>query len=149
GETKLFDYPFIFMTGHGNIKFTDKEIANLREYLIRGGFLYADDDYGMDPSFRAEISKIFPDIEMVELPAGHDLFHCFYDFPEGIPKIHKHDDKRPQAFAVFSPEGRLLMLYTYETNISDGWSDVHNDPQQIREQAFRMGANLFFYLMSW
>ena len=147
-DSNLYDFPFLFATGHGNIKLNDKEIENLRNYLARGGFLYVDDDYGLDESFRKEIKKIFPEKELLELPANHAIFHCFYEFNDGIPKIHKHDDKRPQAFAIFDDNGRMLLLYTYETNISDGWSNVHDDPQEIRDQAFRMGANLFYYLMT-
>ena len=144
-ESKLFNFPFIFMTGHGNIRFSEKDVQNLRQYLVRGGFLYADDDYGMDASFRKEIRKVFPEKELVELPADHELFHCFFKFDKGIPKIHKHDDKRPQAFAVFDDFGRIMILYTFETNISDGWSNAHDDPQIIKEQAFQMGANIFYY----
>jgi hypothetical protein len=147
-ESSLFEYPFIFMTGHGNVSFNDKEAENLREYLVRGGFLYIDDDYGMDKSFRSEIKKIFPEKELVELPANHQIFHCFFSFPKGLPKIHKHDEKRPQAFAMFNEDGRMLLFYTYESNISDGWSNVHDDPEEIREQAFQFGANLFYYIIT-
>lgn len=146
-DSKLFDYPFIFVTGHGNIVFSEKDAANLREYMKRGGFVYVDDDYGLDKSFRQEIKKIFPDNELLELPANHLLFSCYFQFPQGIPKIHKHDDKRPQAFAVFDDKGRIMLLYTYETNISDGWSNAHDDPPEIRRQALEMGANLFYYIM--
>lgn len=147
-DSKLYDYPFIFATGHGNISFSEKEINNLREYLARGGFLYVDDDYGMDESFRREVKKIFPDRDLIELPADHQLFHSYYNFPQGIPKIHKHDDKRPQAFAIFDEIGRMQLLYTYETNITDGWSNAHDDPPEIREKALKMGINLFYYLMT-
>ncbi|MBN2460284.1 MAG: DUF4159 domain-containing protein [Candidatus Cloacimonetes bacterium] len=147
-DVQINDYPFIFLTGHGNINFSDKDVDNLRQYLLRGGFLYADDDYGMDSSFRVQIRKIFPEKEMMELPANHELFSSFFQFPHGLPKIHKHDDMRPQAFAIFDEYGRMMMLYTYETNISDGWSNVHDDPATIRENAFRMGANIFYYLLT-
>jgi hypothetical protein len=147
-DPKLLDYPFVFMTGHGNISLSDKEVTNLRQFFANGGFLYADDDYGMDESFRRELKKVFPDRELVELPANHPIFHCFYDFPNGIPKIHKHNDKRPQAFAIFDDYGRMLVLYTYETNISDGWADNHDDPPEIREQALRFGVNLMCYLLT-
>lgn len=147
-DTKLFEYPIIFMTGHGNISFSEKDADNLRNYLLRGGFLYADDDYGMDESFRKEIKKVFPEKELVELPANHEIFHCYFSFSKGLPKIHKHDDKRPQAFAIFDDNGRMMVLYTYESNISDGWSNVHNDPENIRQQAFKMGANIFYYLLT-
>jgi hypothetical protein len=149
-DPKLLDYPFAFMTGHGNIRFSDKEIDNLRAFFDHGGFLYADDDYGMDDAFRREIRKVFPDRALTELPASHPVFHSYYDFPGGIPKIHKHDDKRPQAFAIFDDYGRMLVFYTYESNISDGWAgpSVHDDPPEIREQALRMGVNLFEYLLT-
>jgi hypothetical protein len=148
GETKLFDYPFLFLTGHGNISFSEKEADNLRQYLHRGGFLYADDDYGMDEAFQREIKKVFPEKDLIELPASHELFYSFNQLPEGIPKIHKHDEKRPQAFAIFAENGRMMVLYTYETNISDGWSNRHDDPPEIRKKALDLGANLFYYLMA-
>lgn len=147
-EANLFDYPFIFMTGHGNVSFSEREAKNLREYLLKGGFLYADDDYGMDPSFRREIRRVFPDREFVELPANHEIFHSFYSFSEGLPKIHEHDGKRPQAFAVFDDTGRLMVLYTYESNISDAWTAAHDNPPEVREEAFRMGANMMYYIMT-
>jgi len=147
-ESKLFDYPFIFATGHGNISFTNKEASNLRDFLDRGGFLLVDDDYGLDESFRKEFKKIFPEKELVELPASHLLFNCYFKFPSGIPKTHKHDDKRPQAFAVFDDAGRLQLLYLYESNITDGWSNAHEDPVDIREEALKMGANIFYYLLT-
>lgn len=147
-DSELFDYPFIFVTGHGNITFNEKEADNLREYVLRGGFLYVDDDYGLDKYFRKEIRKIFPEKELVELPANHPIFHCYFDFPTGLPKTHKHDDKRPQAFAIFADDGKILLLYTVESNISDGWSKAHDDPAEIREEALKMGANIFFFLMS-
>jgi len=147
-DSELFDYPFIFVTGHGNISFDEKEAARLRDYMLRGGFLYVDDDYGLDKYFRKEIKKIFPEKELVELPADHSIFHCYYSFPGGLPKTHKHDDKRPQAFAIFDDAGRILLLYTVESNISDGWSNAHDDPTEIREDALKMGANIFYYLMT-
>lgn len=147
-DSNIFNYPFLFMTGHGNISFNAKEVENLRKYLNRGGFLYVDDDYGLDESFRREIKKVFPDFELIELPVEHDIFHCFYESSNGIPKIHEHDGKRPQAFAIFNPTGRMLVFYTYETNITDGWSDVHSNQLEIKEQAFQMGVNLFYYLMT-
>lgn len=147
-DPKLFEFPFIFMTGHGTVNFNNKEAENIRTYLERGGFLYVDDDYGLHKSFQHEIQKIFPEKDMVELPVSHLLFHCYFDFPSGLPKIHKHDDKRPQAFGIFDENGRLMLLYTYESNISDGWSNVHDDPENIKEQAFRFGANMFYYIMT-
>ncbi len=147
-DPKLFEYPFVFMTGHGTVNFNNKEAENIRTYLERGGFLYVDDDYGLHKSFQHEIQKIFPEKDLIELPASHQIFHCYFDFPNGLPKIHKHDDKRPQAFGIFDVNGRLMLLYTYESNISDGWSNVHDDPENIKEQAFRFGANLFYYIMT-
>ncbi|RLC46935.1 MAG: hypothetical protein DRH57_05065 [Candidatus Cloacimonadota bacterium] len=149
-SNKIFDYPFLFLTGHGNIELKQEEINNLRDYLLKGGFLYADDDYGMDKYFRTEIKRVFPGKELKELPFSHNLFHCYYDFPDGLPKIHKHDGKRPQAFAIFDDFGRIMILYTYETNISDGWAspEVHKDPEEIREQAFKMGINICYYALT-
>jgi len=147
-DRNISDFPFIFMTGHGAVHFNEQEIENLRNYLYRGGFLYIDDDYGMDESIRKEIDDLFPEKTLVELPASHLLFHCYNDFENGLPKIHKHDNKRPQAFGIFDKYGRLMLLYTYETNISDGWSNVHNDPEVIRKKAFKFGANLFYYVMT-
>ena len=148
-EADLFQYPFLFMTGHGNVSFTDPEAKRLRLYLEAGGFLYADDDYGMDESFRREMKRVFPDVEMVELPLDFPLYHVPYDFSGGLPKIHEHDGKPPQGFGIFLRE-RLVVYYTYETNISDGWADpgVHNDPEEKREQAFRMGTNIFTYAVT-
>ncbi len=145
---ELFQYPFLFMTGHGNIDLSQQEAKRLRLYLTHGGFLYADDDYGMDKAFRREIKKVFPDKELVELPSDFPIYHCFYDFPHGLPKIHKHDGKPPQGFGIFD-QGRLVVFYTYETNISDGWADpdVHKDPPEKREAAFRMGINIVTYAL--
>jgi hypothetical protein len=146
-DENLFDYPFIFMTGHGNIDFSDYEVKKLREYLIKGGFLYVDDDYGMDKYFKREIKKVFPGLELEELPFSHPIYHCFYDFPHGIPKIHKHDGKPPKGYGIFY-EGRLVVFYAYETNISDGWTDTHDDPPEKREEAFKMGINIIIYAMT-
>ncbi len=147
-DAELFQYPFLFMTGHGNVKFDQEEAERLRLYLRSGGFLYIDDDYGMDKAVRRELRKIFPDQELFELPFSHRIYHLMYDFPDGLPKIHEHDGKPPQGFGLFQ-EGRLVLFYTYETNISDGWADpeVHQDPQQIREQAFQMGVNILLFAM--
>lgn len=147
-ESKIYDYPFIVMTGHGNIDFSDKDAETLREWLLRGGCLYADDDYGMDEAFRREIKKVFPEKDLVELPASHPLFSSYYNLGNKIPKIHEHDDSRPQAFAIFSEDGRLMVLYTYETNITDGWTDAHDDPANVRQQAFKMGVNILYYLFT-
>ena len=145
---ELFDYPFIFLTGHDEIRLSQGEIENLREYLIKGGFLYVDDDYGLDKSFRQEIERVFPGIKFEEIPFTHPIYHSFYDFSE-LPKIHKHDAKPPQAFGIWY-QGRLVIFYTYETNISDGWADqwVHNDPPDKREQAFKFGVNIVTYAIT-
>ena len=143
-DTDLYSFPFLFITGHGNISFSEKEVENLREFLENGGFLYADDDYGMDQSFRKEMKKVFPDIDFVELPASHKIFHSFYDFPGGVPQIHKHYEGRPKAFGLFFNEN-LVCLYTYNSNISDGWTDRYNDPSYKREEAIKMGINIIVY----
>jgi hypothetical protein len=144
----LADHPYLYMTGHGNVAWSPAEREALREYLLAGGFLHADDNYGMDESFRREIGQVFPDKEMVELPPDHPVYHTFYDFPRGIPKIHEHDGKRPQGFGIFH-DGRMIVFYSYETDLGDGWedADVHRDPTDVREQALRMGVNLFLYAL--
>ena len=146
GSPDLLSYPFIHMTGHGNVVFSDNDIQNLRNYLEGGGFLHIDDNYGMDEYVRREIKRIFPSNPMVELPASHAIFQGPNAFPSGIPKIHEHDAKRPQAFGVIL-EGRLALLYTFETDLGDGWEDpeVHNDPADVREKALKMGANIVYY----
>ncbi len=148
-DPALRDYPFLYMTGHGNVRFTEDERAALREYLLSGGFLHADDNYGMDESFRREITAMFPDRELVELPSDHPVFHVVYDFPEGLPKIHEHDGGPPQAFGIFNG-GRLMVFYSYESDLGDGWEDegVHDDTVEIREAAIRMGVNLYVYVLS-
>lgn len=149
GESRLFEYPFVYMTGHGNIRFTEAELVNLRKWMLRGGFLYADDDYGMDESFRREIRRIFPERELIEIDSNHPLFTSYFDYSEGLPKIHEHDNQPPQAFAMFDDNGRMMMLYTYETNISDGWADpdTHGNPPELRETALRFGLNIVYYVM--
>lgn len=144
----LFSSPFLFMTGHGEVRWTEPEIRNLRTYLTRGGFLYADDDYGMDEAFRREMKRVFPDKDFVELPFEHPIYHIIYDFPAGPPKHHEHDGKPPKGFGLFH-DGRLVVYYTYESNISDGWADekTHNDPPAKREAAFRMGINIVAYAL--
>jgi len=148
-DDALFSYPILFMTGHGNIRFTEKEVARLRTYLTHGGFLYADDDYGMDEAFRREMEKVFPHNAFVELPRDHPIYRAHYEFPNGLPKIHEHAGKRPQGFGIFYGE-RLVVLYTYETNISDGWADpeTHEDLPAKREQAFRLGINIVVYALT-
>ncbi|MCB0728779.1 MAG: DUF4159 domain-containing protein [Ignavibacteria bacterium] len=142
----IFNYPFILITGHGNIEFSSDEVARLRKYCESGGFLYADDDYGMNDSFRREIRKVFPDEELKELPFTHKIYNSQYSFPNGLPKIHEHDQKPAQGFGIYSG-GRLCVFYTYETNISDGWADTkeHQDPPEKREEAFKMGTNIIVY----
>ena len=144
----LFSSPFLFMTGHGEVKWTGPEVRNLRKYLTRGGFLYADDDYGMDRTFRREMKRVFPGQEFVELPFDHPIYHIIYDFPAGPPKHHEHDGKPPRGFGLFH-DGRLVVYYTYESNVSDGWADekTHNDPPAKRETAFRMGINIVAYAL--
>ncbi len=148
-DDELFRFPFIFMTGHGNVTFSDSEAHRLRAYLSNGGFLYCDDDYGIDEHFRREMKRVFPDNELVEIPYSHEIYHIFYDFPDGLPKIHKHDEKPPRGYGIFD-EGRMVVYYTYETNISDGWADpdVHKDPPEKREAAFRMGINIVLYALT-
>ena len=147
-DPALFDHPYLYMTGHGEVRFSAAERVQLREYLTSGGFLHADDNYGLDESFREEIAQIFPDSELTEIPADHPVFHTFYDFPEGLPKIHEHDGNPPQAFGVFH-EGRLVVFYSYESDLGDGWEDedVHGDAEDLREAALRMGVNLFLYVL--
>lgn len=144
-SSDLFQYPFIHMTGHGNVVFSSNESENLRNYLMGGGFLHIDDNYGMNQFIRIELKKVFPNNELVELPFNHELFHQKYDF-NGLPKIHEHDGKRPQAFGIII-DGRLVCLYTYETDLSDGWenSEVHNDSENKRIQAMKMGVNILMY----
>ena len=142
-------YPYLYLTGHGNIKFTDDEIISLRTILMNNGFLHADDNYGMDASFRREIKRIFPNKELVPLPYDHRLFHTYFSFPQGLPKIHEHDGKPPQALALFEGE-RIILLYTYESDLGDGWENasVHQDPWPIRESALKMGVNIIYFALS-
>ena len=142
----LFDYPFVHMTGHGNVYFTDDDAKNLRDYLLSGGFLHIDDNYGMDEYLRKELVKVFPDKKLEEISKNHPLFNRPYPFPTGLPKIHEHNRNRPQAFAIYVEE-RIVLLYTYESDLGDGWenSEIHNDPQEIRLKALQMGANIINY----
>lgn len=146
GSKEIFNYPFIHMTGHGNVIFSDAEALNLRTYLVGGGFLHIDDNYGMDKFIRIQLKKVFPELELVELPYDHKIFHQQYDFPRGLPKIHEHDGKAPQAFGLIY-EGRLVCVYTYESDLGDGWESpsVHKDSEETRNKALRMGANLIKY----
>ena len=142
----LFDYPFVHMTGHGNVYFSDEAAKNLRDYLLSGGFLHIDDNYGMDEYLRKELVKVFPDKKLEEISKNHPLFNKPFPFPSGLPKIHEHNRNRPQAFAIYVEE-RIVLLYTYESDLGDGWenSEIHNDPQEIRLKALRMGANIINY----
>jgi hypothetical protein len=149
GSPEIFNYPFVHMTGHGNVVFTETDARNLRAYLLGGGFLHIDDNYGMDPFVRPAMKKVFPELDFIELPFTHPIFHQTYKFPKGLPKIHLHDGKPPQAFGLFW-QGRLLCLYTYESDLGNGWEDqeVHNDPEAIRQEAFKMGSNIIQYVFS-
>ncbi|MBK9492627.1 MAG: DUF4159 domain-containing protein [Haliscomenobacter sp.] len=146
GSPELFNFPFLHMTGHGNVVFSDMEAQNLRQYLIAGGFLHIDDNYGMDPFVRVAMKKVFPELEFTELPFGHEIYRQKFNFPGGLPKIHKHDDKPPRGYGLIW-QGRLLCFYSYECDLGDGWEDqdVHNDTPEARTQALRMGANLVQY----
>lgn len=149
GSPDLFSYPYVHLTGHGNIVFNEAEVSNLKNYLLAGGFLHVDDNYGMDQYIRKEIKKVFPNNDLVEIPANHPIFQKPYTFPAGLPKIHEHDGKRPQAFGIFI-ENKLVLLYTYECDLGDGWEDpeVNNDPAAVREKALKMGANIMSYIFS-
>ncbi len=145
----LLSYPFVHMTGHGNVVFSDADVTNLRNYLTAGGFLHIDDNYGMDQFIRKEIKKIFPNNSLVEIPANHPIFQKPFPFPSGLPKIHEHDGTRPQAFGIFI-DNKLVLLYTYECDLGDGWEDaeVHNDPANVRDKALKMGANIINYIFT-
>lgn len=147
GSPELFNLPFVHMTGHGNVVFNDQEAKNLRMYLLAGGFLHIDDNYGLDPYVRVAMEKVFPELDFVELPFNHPIYHQKYEFPNGLPKIHEHDGKPPQGFGLIY-EGRLICFYSYETDLGNGWEDesVHNDPPEKRLQALQMGANLLQYV---
>jgi hypothetical protein len=140
---------FLYITGHGNIKFNDEEAQILRDHLLSGAFLHADDNYGMDKSFRREMKKVFPEKDWVELPPDHPIFNIHYVFPNGLPKVHEHENNRPQALGLFN-EGTLMVLYTLESDLGDGWEDqkVHNDPEDIRQRALEMGTNIILYALS-
>ncbi|WP_281542944.1 DUF4159 domain-containing protein [Maribacter aestuarii] len=146
GSISIFQYPFLHMTGHGNVVFSEEELENLRNYLIGGGFLHIDDNYGMKPYITRELERLFPDNDLVEIGADHPIFNQEYNFPMGLPKVHEHDGKRPQAMGIFI-DNRLVLLLTLESDLGDGWEDpeVHNDPQEIREKALQMGANIIAY----
>jgi hypothetical protein len=149
GSLEIFNYPFVHMTGHGNVYFNEQEAQNLRNYLLAGGFLHIDDNYGMDPFVRPQMKKVFPELDFVELPFDHPVYHQKYDFSAGLPKVHEHDDKVPQGFGLIY-EGRLICFYSYETDLGDGWEDqdVHHDSQATRLKALQMGANLINYVFT-
>jgi len=146
GSRDLFLYPYIYMTGHGNVVFTDAEAANLRKYLIAGGFLHIDDNYGLDKFVRLEMKKVFPELEFVDLPFDHPIYHQKFDFPKGLPKIHEHDGKPAQGLGLIY-QGRLVVFYSYECDLGNGWEDqrIHNDPEEKRQEALKMGANILAY----
>lgn len=146
GSRDIFLYPYIYMTGHGNVTFSTEEASNLRKYLEGGGFLHVDDNYGMDKFIRLELKKVFPELELVDIPHNHPVYHQKFNFPNGIPKIHEHDGKPPGGLGLIY-EGRLVVFYSYETDLGNGWEDarIHNDPEEKRQQALKMGANLIAY----
>ena len=149
GGTQIFQYPYVYMTGHGRFLLSDEEAKNMRTYLSAGGFLHIDDNYGMDKYVRMEMKKVFPELEFVELPFDHPIYHSQYDFPNGLPKVHEHDQKPPQGLALIW-EGRIACYYTYECDLGDGWEDqrVHNDSEEIRQLALQMGLNIFVYALN-
>jgi hypothetical protein len=148
-SVSIFQYPFIHMTGHGNVVFNETDIQNLKNYLLSGGFLHIDDNYGMEPYLNKELVKLFPQKELVELPASHPIFNVHATFPKGLPKIHEHEGQRPQAKGLFH-EGRLVLLFTFESDLGDGWEspEVHNDPPEVRKKALDMGANIIKYVFT-
>jgi hypothetical protein len=147
-DPDFFNYPFVYMNGHGTVRFSDAEAARLRQYLLAGGFLFADDNYGMDESFRREVARVFPDRPLVEVSFRHPIYHSFYDLPGGPPKVHEHDGKPAQGFGIFDGD-RLIVFYTYQSDIGDGIEDpeVHKDPPEIREQAMQMAINTVVYAL--
>ncbi|MTI31320.1 DUF4159 domain-containing protein [Xanthovirga aplysinae] len=146
GSQELFLYPFVYLTGHGNVVFSDQEAENLRKYLIAGGFLHIDDNYGLDQFIRLEMKKVFPELEFVELPFDHPIYHQKFKFEKGLPKVHEHDGKAPQGFGLIY-KGRLVCFYSYESDLGNGWEDqkIYNDPEPIRQQALKMGANILSF----
>jgi len=148
-DDKATQYPYLYLTGHGNIKFNENEIIALRSMLLDGAFLHVDDNYGLDKPFRREIKKVFPNKDLVELPKSHEIFNSYFNFPNGLPKIHEHDKKPPQAFALFHKK-RMILLYTYESDLGDGWEDpsVHQNPWIVRESALKMGVNIIYFALS-
>lgn len=149
GSSEIFNYPFVHLTGHGNVVFSAQEIVNLRAYLTGGGFLHIDDNYGIDQYIRREMKRVFPELDFIELTFTHKIYHQKYSFPNGLPKIHEHDGKSPQGFGLFF-DGRLVCFYTYECDLGDGWEDreVHKDSEVTREKALQMGANIIQYVFT-
>ncbi len=149
GGSQIYQYPYVYLTGHGNVTFSDSEAKNLRTYLISGGFLHIDDNYGLDKYIRPEMKKVFPELEFVELPYTHDIYHTQYEFPKGLPKVHEHNKKPPQGLALIY-ENRMVCFYTFECDLGDGWEDinVHNDPEGIRQQALKMGTNIVLWAIN-
>ncbi len=147
-DPEFYQYPYLYLTGHGNVRFSAEEVTRLRESLLRGAFLHADDNYGMDASFREEIKRVFPNRDFIELPFDHPVFHIFYDFQNGLPKVHEHDGNPPQALGMFDDD-RLMILYTFECDLGDGWEDpeVHNNSEEIRLKALQMGVNIIYYAL--
>ncbi len=148
-SSDIFNYPFVHMTGHGNVVFTQNDLKNLRLYLMAGGFLHIDDNYGMDKFIRPELKRLFPELELTELPASHPIYHQKFEFKNGLPKIHEHDNKPPKGFGL-TYQGRLVVFYTHETDLGDGWEDpdVHNDTEEKRRQALQMGANIIQFVLN-
>ena len=146
---KLFTYPYLYLTGHGNVVFSDEEVQRLRQYLEHGGFLHIDDNYGIDDAIRRELSRVFPDQSLVELPFSHEIFHTHFSFPNGLPKIHEHDGQPSQGFGLFDEHGRLCVFYSYESDLGDGWepATVHENSPEVREKALQMGTNILIYAM--
>ncbi len=149
GSQQIFNFPYVYMTGHGNVVFSAQEADNLRQYLLAGGFLHVDDNYGLDGYFRREIKKVFPEYVLTELPFNHPIYHQTFSFPEGLPKVHEHDGKPPQGFGIIH-QGRLLLFYSYETDLGNGWEDqsVHGNPEEIRTKALQMGTNILHYVFN-
>lgn len=145
GSADIYNHSFVYMTGHGNVVFSNQEAENLRNYLLAGGFLFINDDYGMDMFIRPALKKVFPELELAELPYAHPIYHQRYEFPNGIPKIHEHDKKAPKAYGLIW-QGRLVAFYNYESDLGDGWDDVHKDPEELRQKALEMGANIIRYV---
>ncbi len=149
GSPDIFEYSYIYMTGHGNVVFSNTEAENIRNYLLAGGFLHIDDNYGLDPYIRLEMKKIFPELEFIQLPFDHPIYHQKFKFEDGLPKIHEHDNKPPQGFGLIY-EGRLVCFYSYESDLGNGWEDkrIHNDPEEVRLKALRMGANIISFALT-